>query len=149
MLLILASARPDYFTHGWHTSQRILGWCRGEFIFSVTITIYIVTINYHLLKSRPTAVIPVQARIKSVQPWLSNVLGLAEIDTPGGSTRSVSATWALARAVPIATTMASADWSSVNTMTRHYIKLLPHGPLATEHLSVQMGYCEIIDLSNQ
>ena len=52
---------------------------------------------------------------------------LAEIDAPEGSTRAASATWASARAVPISTIMAAADWSSVRTMARHYIRPLPQG----------------------
>ena len=74
---------------------------------------------------------------QTVRSWLSKVLELAEIDAPGGSTRAAAATWASARAVPIATIMAAADWSSITTMTRHYIRPLPQGASATEHLSVQ------------
>ena len=72
-----------------------------------------------------------------MQSWLSKVLELAEIDAPGGSTRAASATWASARAVLTSTTMAAADWSSVKTMARHYIRPLPQGASATEHFSVQ------------
>ena len=66
-----------------------------------------------------------------------NVLELAEIDALGGSTIAASNTWASARAVPISTIMAAADWSSVKTATRHCIRPLPKGASATEHLAFQ------------
>ena len=74
-----------------------------------------------------------------VRSWLTKVLELAEIDAPGGSTRAASATCASARAVPISTIMTAADWSSLKTMVRHYIRPLPQGASATEHLSVGVG----------
>ena len=84
-----------------------------------------------------TTVIPFKPAAKqTVQSWLSMVLELAEIDAPGGSTRANSATWVSARAVPSSTIMAAADWSSVKTMARHYIRPLPQRASATEHLSV-------------
>ena len=85
-----------------------------------------------------TTVIPFRPAAKqTVRSWLSKVLELAEIDAPGGSTRAASATWVSARAVPISTIMAAADWSSVKTMARHYKRPLPQGASATEYLSVQ------------
>ena len=74
-----------------------------------------------------SAVIPFRSAAKqTVGSSLHKVLELAEIDAPGGSTRAVSVTWASA-----------AHWSSVKTITRHYIRHLPQGASATEHLSVQ------------
>ena len=39
--------------------------------------------------------------------------------------------------VPISTIMAAAGWSSVTTMSRYYLRPLPHRASASEHLSVQ------------
>ena len=74
---------------------------------------------------------------QTIRSWLSRVLELSNIQAPGGSTRAASATWAAAKAVPISTIMAAADWSSVKTMSRYYLRPLPQGAPASEHLSVQ------------
>ena len=74
---------------------------------------------------------------QTIRAWLAKVLEHANIQAPGGSTRAASATWAAAKAVPISTIMAAADWSSVQTMSRYYIRPLPQGAPASEHLSVQ------------
>ena len=52
---------------------------------------------------------------QTIRAWLARVLEHANIQAPGGSTRAASATWAAAKAVPISTIMAAADWSSVQT----------------------------------
>ena len=74
---------------------------------------------------------------QTIRSWLAKVLERANIQAPGGSTRAASANWAAAKAVPISTIMAAADWSGVQTMSRYYIRPLPQGAPASEHLSVQ------------
>ena len=57
----------------------------------------------------------------TIRAWLSKVLQLADIEATGGSTRAAAATWASARAVPIATIMSAADWPSISTFSRLFI----------------------------
>ena len=91
--------------------------------------------NTQLLR---TTVPPLRPASKqTVRSWLTKVLDLAGIQAPGGSTRAASATWAAARAVPISTIMAAADWSCIKTMSRYYIRPLPQGAPVSEHMSVQ------------
>ena len=93
--------------------------------------------DYQLLRTTVNPFGPA-ARTTS-RAWLSKVLQLADIEATGGSTRAAAATWASARAVPIATIMSAADWSSISTLSRHYIRNLPVDATATEHLSVQQA----------
>ena len=74
---------------------------------------------------------------QTIRSWLAKVLERADIQAPGDSTRAASATWTAAKAVTISKIMAAADWSSVQTMSRYYIRPLPQGAPASEHLSVQ------------
>ena len=82
---------------------------------------------------------------QTIRSWLSRVLELTNIQVPGGSTSAASATWAAAEAVPISTIMAAADWSSVKTMSRYYLRPLPQGAPASEHLSVQRAVLGDVD----
>ena len=93
-------------------------------------------------------VIPFQPAAKlTVRSWLFKALELAEIDAPGSTSKSASATWP--SAVPIASIVAAADWSSVKTMARHYIRhyIRGHPPL---NICQFRGQCwEINDLRNK
>ena len=85
-----------------------------------------------------TTVQPLKPASKqTIRSWLSKVLDSAGILAPGGSTRAAAATWAAAKAVPISTIMAAADWSCIKTMANYYIRPLPQGASASEHISVQ------------
>ena len=85
-----------------------------------------------------TTVQPLKPASKqTIRSWLSKVLDSTGILAPGGSTRAAAATWAAAKAVLISTIMAAADWSCIKTMANYYIRTLPQGASASEHISVQ------------
>ena len=78
-----------------------------------------------------------------------NPLPSLSICSTGSEEKVQIRTWASARAVPISTIRAAADWSSVKTMARHYIRPLPQGPPLLNICQFRGRSWEIDDLRNQ
>ena len=71
-----------------------------------------------------TTVVPFKPVHQRSAPGCLKCRTLPALQVSGGSTMAASATWASATAVPIAAIMAAADWSSVNTLARKYVRFL-------------------------
>ena len=77
-----------------------------------------------------TTVHPFRPAAKStIAKWLVLVLSDAGMVDSAGSTRAAAATWSVAKGVRTTVIMAAADWSSVRTMRKHYLRLLPKDAL--------------------